>query len=816
MQSVSLTRSPLEHSANRHQLLPAGHSGRIRYANPQDLPGFPSIGLKENGAAASAAATLGWANQKSPEPWRPDSSSPASAAAASAKDYKMAPMWEAEPSSAGHKAAVLAAGSAQKQHQQPISPQSTWGSSAANLAFRAAKASSSSSHADGEDRTSVKQQDSLRAATGAAVGNRRRSTTWSSPQTANDTYPDQANSAANSLSAATIALRSSMRIPLEEAGAVPYTTMPRQMFTSNPPVKPEVDEQRRADVLHASAVAMAKRMYDQQQKMIDNTKQAQSATAARSSSFIRHGGAASATSTSAEEQPMPYPNLQEAAYRRAQERLAKLHEEHQKTREYQEYYGSGVSGSAHHGSKMGTVRGKLTRRRASSDGDLVDDRKRSQQIRQQMSAFNTNLSKVDEQKRERDRQALLQAAQRNVKAQLEGMDQKLYEERGLVPPSMVSRWEVKAHAAAQARSNARKAGNESNVDLGAGKFMTRGEVDDIAAKRVQPVIDDINRRAEAERERRLTAKLEEERRKEELEREKGREKEIREIHKQLQDQQKEEERSRKAEAKEAVKAKKEEEKAAKAEHKRLHKEEKKEEKRKSREASKPVAADLQKQVAEEDEQDKLESSLPIVDTAREDSRTLPREVLVPMAGVMPQDTATPSGPAAAQERPIARERTTSSSKRRDSSPPLDDEPVSPTGWVRNWLKNKFSRPHNNKPTTQSTEESGIDRRNFIGGAALRREANTSNDSVGTPDSSMREVAFAKTTRRENLGLPATAAPPQRRRSVSSISSDSGEENFVEARDYASFVRPVTPPKAQRTFPVSGSPARESRFAEIID
>ncbi len=48
--------------------------------------------------------------------------------------------------------------------------------------------------------------------------------------------------------------------------------MNKLMFTSRPPVKLEVDEQKRTDVLHASAVAMAKKMYNQQQKMIESQK----------------------------------------------------------------------------------------------------------------------------------------------------------------------------------------------------------------------------------------------------------------------------------------------------------------------------------------------------------------------------------------------------------------------------------------------------------------------------------------------------------------------------------------------------------------
>lgn len=403
---------------------------------------------------------------------------------------------------------------------------STWGNSAANLAFEGANSALHHPPQNTQNAQSMElsRQQSLRAANGAVAGSRPRSI--STPQKYG--YPDEANASANALNAATAANRHS-RAKFDEAGSVPYTNMAREMFTSHPPVKIEVEEKQHADSLHASAVAMAKQMYVQQQKAMDQAKNTDASTAAaRSSSFSRHRDGLSPVSSN-EGLPTGFPNLQEAAYRLAQERLAKLHEEHQKDRGYQDYYGSPQRNPG----RLGSVRQKLTRRRSSSEGDLVDDRQRSQQIRQEMSMFNTTLSKVDEEKRTRARQALLAAAQRNVKAQMEGMDQKMYEATGRVPPSRLNEWEVKAHSAALLRVGAATNENEGKIDLGAGQFMTQEEINVIAAKRVQPILDDINRKAEAERERQLAAKLDEEHRKEGAEIEKSREKEIQGIHKTL-------------------------------------------------------------------------------------------------------------------------------------------------------------------------------------------------------------------------------------------------------------------------------------------
>jgi hypothetical protein len=368
----------------------------------------------------------------------------------------------------------------------------------------------------------------MRAAKGAMAGARPRSR--SSPQTVTEKNLDHPNDAGYALSAATIAHRPSARtntILASEAGAVPYTTMDRQMFTSNPPVKPETDEMNRADVLHASALAMAKKMYDQQQKIIDTSTRAH----ARSLTYPGNDTASLASSRTEEQPPLVYNSLQEAAYRAAQERLAKLQEEHDKQRGLQEYYGSG---STPQRTRLGTIKGKLTRRRSSSDGDLLlEDKRRSEQIRKQMSMLGNKLTEVDEEKRTRDRAALLAAAQRNVKAQMQQMDEKVQSDTGRVPQITMDDWGRKALVAAQARFVDIGHNNAGKVDIGGGKLMDRSEVEKIAAQNVQPLLDEINDRAEKEKARQEEEKLDEERRREKAERERMREREVQEIHKKL-------------------------------------------------------------------------------------------------------------------------------------------------------------------------------------------------------------------------------------------------------------------------------------------
>lgn len=415
----------------------------------------------------------------------------------------MAPAWEPQASNHGAKAALLATQAAKTT--DAWKPTATaHGQSAATLAFNA-----SASVPRHLQRDNIPRNGSLHAAQGAMTS-RQRAISTPAPR---PNYPDEANAASNALAAATRAHKPQNATPA--GGAVPYTNMSRQMFTSNPPVKIETEDQNRADVLHASALAMAKKMYSQQQK----TMEAKLAKAETSS--FKDGG------ESDDEQPMVFNNLQEAAYKQAQARLAKIHEDNKKlrgNRDSQEYYG--VSST----SRRGTIRDKF-RRRASSDGALTEDNLRSQQIRHEMTIFSKTLQTVDDKKRQKDQEALLAAAHRNVQARLKGMDEKISAETGMVPPS--SQWEHKAHAAALLRSATRAERDQGKVDVGAGLKMDQDTINAIAARRVQPVLDEINEKAEKEHARQTALRLEQERRKEELELEKVRQKEANDINKKL-------------------------------------------------------------------------------------------------------------------------------------------------------------------------------------------------------------------------------------------------------------------------------------------
>lgn len=471
-----------------------GAAASLKYAEPRDLPSFPSVGLTNMDSSAGAAASLANAHQKTFEYWKPDPSASANKAAMLAKDYKPPPLWHPEMSAAGSKAALLAAkegGNVNIWQPEPTDA----GHSAAVLAMREKGLSPQiykGVNADGNRRA-------LLAATGAMSGSRRRA---GSLPVVNPSYPDSANSAANALGAATFASKQSNRggparndasnaINAGKIHSAAVTNLSREMYTSHPPVAPEVEEKNREAGLRAAAMSMAKQMYDIQQKAINQAAiDLEKSESVHAAAHV-HNRQGSVTSAAGSQQAIPqYANLQEAAQKLAAERLAKLHDEHA---EYRNYYGA----TAPQQSRL-SMRGR-PRRRASSDGQIKDsDDVRSKQIRSEMSLFNDKIAQVDAKKRQKDREALMAAAQRNVRASMHGMDEKFYADTGKASPAMVDDWEAKANARAEADSKARMV-NHGRVNIGGGKYLDQSEIDAIAAARVQPTLDEITEKAEKQR-----------------------------------------------------------------------------------------------------------------------------------------------------------------------------------------------------------------------------------------------------------------------------------------------------------------------------
>lgn len=481
-----------------------GAAQSLKYARAQDLPSYPSTGGVQL-SSAGAAASLASSQRKSFEHWKPGPIPAANKAALLAKDHKMDPLWQPEASAAG-------AGAALKAHQNPIEVEPM-------QPKKPAKVSNPGANYDTPEDTHRK---AMMAAT--AVHNRRRSGSAPMQPVSNPDSTAWALQAANKSHkegparvASTVDRPFASGDPGFEAARiqnVAKNNVNRQMYSASPPVSIEVQEKNRQDTLRASAVAMAQKMYAIQQKHIDEAAgksdgQALAASRARSSTVT----GTSSNSVSDEHSAYGYENLEEAARKLAQERLAKIHDEHA---EYRNYYGAT---SPQRRSRLSM---RLSGRRTSSVADDDDsDEENSRRIRSQMSIFKSNIAEVDGKKRQQDRDNLLQIAHRNVDSQISKMDEKVFQDTGKASPAQMEKWEKSAREKAQRDSDQRMQ-NVGKVHIGGGKYLDQSELDAIARARLQPTLDDITEKAEKQRALDEEKRLEEERQREQAAKEKAR------------------------------------------------------------------------------------------------------------------------------------------------------------------------------------------------------------------------------------------------------------------------------------------------------
>ncbi|KAL1304765.1 hypothetical protein AAFC00_003702 [Neodothiora populina] len=546
----------------------------LKYARPEDLPSYPVVGINTAGSA-NAAANLANNNQKPFEHWKPDPSADAGKAAMLAKDYKMAPLWKPELSAAGSKAALLAHRDGGKLDLWMPQP-SAEGNSAANIALHQKSTSPQLDYGYTEEG----RRRALVAATGAV--NRSKSMKETPAPVAHPAYPDSANSRANALSAATFANKPSVKktqpnTPAVDANALRaartqnyQSNADRQMYTERPPVEIEVEEKRQQAALRASAISMAKQMYESKEKKRKEDEAAAAAgmvgLSAATSVQARQASSSSAP-PDLKQQAMQYIHLQEAAQKLAQERLAKLDPD-------------GVARyKAHYGYEYESPRNRLSlrgrqRRRADSettatnkDDDSSDDEFTSRRIRHQMSGLNNSVAEVDAKKRANDRAALLAAAERKVQAQMHNMDEKVFQETGKVSPAMMEEWEAKARARATADSESRQK-NFGKINIGGGRYMDQSELNAIAQGRLQPTLNEISETAEKKRAADEERRLDEEEQRRVVQTEKERQRETKAEQKRLRAEEKAEAKAKKNEAKAVEKARKLEEKKSKEGEKR--------------------------------------------------------------------------------------------------------------------------------------------------------------------------------------------------------------------------------------------------------
>ncbi|KAF2456641.1 hypothetical protein BDY21DRAFT_364237 [Lineolata rhizophorae] len=810
------------------RLSSAGAAASLKHAQPHDLPGYPIVGIDAQ-SSAGAAASLANASQRNIEPWRPTTSDSAGKAAMLAGDYKAAPLWRPEASDAGSKAAQLAAANRDSHKTEPWAPDASTTANSHSAADIAMRPKSRTKPPQPDATSDETHRRAMMAATGAFSGRKRAEST---PTPHVPTYPDAANHAQNALKAATHAHRPSPSAadetksakdapisssPALEAARIQHigTNLPREMYTDSPPVTPEVEEKRRQDALRASAISMAKKMYDVQRHHLDGAASDHATAAARA------GGQAPVPSheDDVKTQAMQYLTVQDAAQRLAAERLSKIKTEDE-SNAFRSYYGY-QSGPR---SRLSLRRGG--RRRASSEGsnleptaDSDDDEARSRRIRSQMTAFNEQLAAVDTDKRKRDREALLAAAQRKVRTSMHDMDQKVYDETGKPSAALIEEWETKARAKAAANSEQRMA-NFGRVNVGGGKFLDQTDVDAVASARIQPTLDEINEKTEAQRARDEEIRLDQEQKKREAQVQKQREADLKAEQKRIKGEEKQAEKIRKQEEKNAAKAEKSADKARKAEEKRHQKEEK----QKSHEEAKDEASNNPEAMATRGSSDAAVEDA-TASSGSSSSSSDDRET----------ETAEPAASSSAAEAPQGHEASDaletekSKSGRAPPTPGAEEEPTSPAfpsakgegGRFKSFFHKFKRRPR----ATSASEEQGNteNSRSFLGGHTLTGSRSS------RPTSTGRDVASptrGDTSRAHSGSISSLSSDEADTRgrgnnktngdavSGSAVSAVSGPEESEEARDTVDDSL-APPPPAFSSRVSNGSPVRETRFQENL-
>lgn len=448
-----------------------------------------TTGGAANLSAASAGAALAHANQKPIEVWRPGRFTDAEKAAWSVRDFTP------------------------PEIPQPSTGYSAEGLGAAIIAVREQRASSVQSPTQTIYKPDISNIDhsraavgghakdkALRAATGAYASRKRADSAPSEPAVSPD--------APYALTAAGASHRARFEDegPLEhidpamEASRIQHSTTNARMYTSSPPVATEVEERNRRNSLHAAALVMAKNMYDASGPKGETASVDPAIYAAQEGqNRLQYRKTVSGAMGTTAHKALA---LQEAAQKRAAEKLARMRDDH---RELQDYYGTAPQ----------PQRSRLTtrRKRTSSDADQSQaDAEKSRQIRNQMTSLRTKMDRVDVQ-RQKDRDSLMEAARRNVDATILDMEMKMYNNTGRAPPSIQKQWDeaarerVRREAEAEAEVAQASGAQGNRVNIGAHTYMDMADVEAVARSRVQPALDEITDQAEERRAQELEARL---------------------------------------------------------------------------------------------------------------------------------------------------------------------------------------------------------------------------------------------------------------------------------------------------------------------
>ncbi|KAJ5961037.1 uncharacterized protein N7479_008187 [Penicillium vulpinum] len=467
-----------------------------------------AAGGTANISHASAASALAHANRKPVEVWRPPARQPAAEKAAlCVKDY------------------------APPQQPQPTTQHSAEGLGAAMLAVREQRASVDQTAKSAVDRrgsstdpyhfTAVggnPRDKALKAASGAYTLSRKRADSAPSDTGVTSESPYGSSTASASRYARVEEEDPLGKLdPAMEASRIKHRANANaKLYTSSPPIR----EQNSKNSQRAAAISMAKDMYRLTDSKARSGESPAVLAAQRGQGQLGYRKTVSTADGAALRRAIA---LQEAAQKRATEKLALMKDEHA---DYQQYYGTTPQPQR---SRLAT-----RRKRTSSDADSSQvDVEQSRQIRSQMTTLRTKMNQVDG-RRTQDRELLMQAARRNVEQTIQAMEARVYADTGRAPPSVQREWDevTQERVRLEAESFEAAPTTGDRVNIGGQTYMDMADVDAVARSRLQPALDEITDNAELRRAHEIEARLdaEEEQRHAAVERE--REAEVKELEKQ--------------------------------------------------------------------------------------------------------------------------------------------------------------------------------------------------------------------------------------------------------------------------------------------
>ncbi|KAK6354351.1 hypothetical protein TWF730_008758 [Orbilia blumenaviensis] len=491
----------------------------LKRANPKDLPSYPSRGVQNLEASAGKAALLAASHSKSPELWKPDRLPAAGAAASLANNIKSPEPWNPGPLPTAAAAALLAGDSKPPEIWRPSTPSKSASQAATSVRQRA--------HTMPE---SKRPQSTANALAAAGVANSPKKLSKPAPKSpptlAYDINKINALAAQNAQNRLSAVSQPRSALPQSQTDKnmsdilrAASISMAKNMSKSPPPTKSTTRTHMSAGTSmppgsYYSHIPTSPKKISPAEPKLNRKSSSQAASIAASSDLH-----SVLSGDSDERQIRYYPHLEEAARKAASERLARLQAEHDRARK-----ASGLPPSWQAGGKAPTTRARSSTAPSSTPKPTqgskaaataatttaaaprrqpdATDYARSLKIKSDTAKLTKQMDSVDKDRQARDYLALLAVAEKNVKARMQDLETKVAEDQGRVPKHLQAEWDAKAKmlSAEYERKRAEESEKKKGkINMGGGLWYDQEDLERIARGNVQPILEEINVKAEKER-----------------------------------------------------------------------------------------------------------------------------------------------------------------------------------------------------------------------------------------------------------------------------------------------------------------------------